>query len=344
MQARGTAAKHAVRRLRRRGNRRRRTNYFQPRVEMSSVKDVASAGASTTNRMSLVVFGLSLAAGVGAYRSIGVVQDGGVWALITVTAGVFALLHAGLGVWRARQHAADTWPAWPAALIAVATLAAGSAGAAASRRSADALAQFVDQAFAGPDRDEEEVAIQTAHVRATGYGAGRTCAWLGLGLGGPSLLLGMALLQRARTSRKRQQVKANGASPGLWMSLCGVTGAVALTGAIAAAARPVPAAEHPDKAEAALIERRFASGDLPSACRLLAGALQTTTEQAQREAEARLTEVRAKASRCVDWELAQARKLGPSGCAAAIELLASKRLVQVSGRSEALAGACDGLQ
>jgi hypothetical protein len=123
----------------------------------------------------------------------------------------------------------------------------------------------------------------------------------------------------------------------------GLLGASSLAAVLAALVRPVPAAEHPEQAEAALVERRFADGDLAGGCRLLQGALQTVTERAEQAAAGRFTQVQAKASQCVDLELSRARKLDRAGCEATVRELQLKRLVHVAGRAQSLDGACSEL-
>ncbi|MBI5532744.1 MAG: hypothetical protein HY898_08525 [Deltaproteobacteria bacterium] len=302
---------------------------------------MSEAGSNESKNGSWVLLVAALAVGIGSHQLIPALRDGSTWALITTTVGVYGLGNAVWALIRQRKAPSAIWPAWPAALMAVATLAAGAAGGASLRQKTDEANLFVDKAFSGQERDTEHAAIQTAYFRYVGYGTGRTCAAVGLGLGAVSLALALASLERARRAqRKRSTEKETGPSAAtLWIGVCGVMGAAALAANVAAIRRPVPAAEDPEIAEAALITRRFDSGDVAGACRVLEPALESSKAAAEALGR-RLPDLARGAKQCVDFELGKAKKLGPGGCESVVGLIGPMRFVQVAGAQEAVAAAC----
>jgi hypothetical protein len=285
---------------------------------------------------------------IGVHRFVPAVREGGTWSLITVAAGVYALGNATIALVMQRKAPQSLWPAWPAALMAVATLAAGAAGTSALRRDTDEFVRFVDTAFGGQERDTEHSNIQAAHYRFLGYSAARTCATTGLRLGVVSLALAMTALGRALRARRAAAAKGleTGAAPtrsaSSWLAACGVMGAAALAANVWAAGRPVAVAEDPNDAEAALIARRFVAGDVSGACRVLEPATEASAEAARALGQ-RLPDLADKANRCVEHEIRKARALGAQGCSTLVETLAPMRFVQLAGKAETIADACEGL-
>lgn len=271
---------------------------------------------------------LSVVVGMAVFQLSAPVREGGNWGLATAVWGVLSIAIT-IGAWlQARRDPAALQLAAAAALLSVATITSGAMAAAHVRLQADFASEAVRELRSHePSADAQDIAIDTAYVRDAAAPTARIHAALGLA-GVLPLAAALALLARVMKSRRgRPEPERNAAR--LWLVLAAAGGVGATAAAAQAALAPVPVTQDPESSRQTLMERRFNEGDVPGACRLLESRLQSAGDDADR-----IPDVKARSQRCVDFEVARARRLGPDACETVLGMLEPMRFVRVAGRDE----------
>jgi len=276
----------------------------------------------------LIAVVLSVAVGMAAFQLSAPLREGGNWGLATAVWGVLAIAIT-VGAWlQARRDSAALQLPAAAAVLAVVAITSGAMAAAHVRQQGDAAAEAVRELRSHePGADAQDIAIDTAYVRDAAAPIARFHAALGLA-GVVPLAAAMLLLTRVAKSRRDRSAQERSASR-LWIALAAAGGVGATAAAAHAALAPVAVAQDPESTRQALMERRFREGDVPGACRLLESRLQSAGDDADR-----IPDVKTRAMRCVEFEVARARRLGPDACETMLGMLEPMRFVRVAGREE----------
>ncbi len=276
----------------------------------------------------LIAVVLSAVVGIAVFLLSAPVREGGNWGLATTVWGVLAIAIT-IGAWlqARREPSALQLPA-AAAVLAVVAIASGALASAHVRQQADFAAEGVRELRSHePGADAQDIAIDTAYVRDAAAPIARLHAAIGLA-GIVPLAGALALLARVAKSRRDRPASDRNVVR-LWFGAVVAAGVGATAATAQAALAPVPVANDPEASRQALMERRFSEGDLPGACRLLESRLQSAGDDADRVPEAKL-----RAQRCVDFEVARARRLGPDACETMLTMLEPMRFVRIAGREE----------
>jgi len=283
----------------------------------------------------IVAVALSVVAGAAIFNAWAPLGEAGSWGLATPTWGLIAMaLTVGGWVTAKRDPKGLKLPA-AAAVLAVATIASGALGAANVKAQADESAEAVHQMRAhDPSTDAEDLAIDSDYIRGSAAPIARLHALVGLA-GLLPLAASLVLLVRVMRARGGSGAQERGASR-VWLVLVAVGGVGATAAGVVAAAQPVVAVQDPEAARQTLMERRFWEGDLSGACRVLESRLQSVGE-----GSTPLPDARAKAERCVAFEVERARKLGKDRCETTLGMLQPMRFVRVAGREELVSSCSD---